>query len=302
MVGAFIVAFLIFVAVFAPFLTHYDPRHSNAWNSLRVPSGRHMIPTKEDLKGVMPPVLKGRDAWSTGMWDRQMRSIGRHLMGTDGTGRDVFSRTLHGARISLSVGVGGILFALIIGLTLGSLSGYYGGWIDAVIMRFTDIVLAFPAALLAIAVAAIFQHRSIFTLFLILGIIRWASIARIVRSRVISIRDSEFSEAARALGGSDFRIIFRHILPNSFAPIMIAATIGIAGNILTEAWLSFLGLGLDVSVPSWGTMIQDGRTHLQSSWTYIFPGIAIMISVLGFNLLGDGLRDVLDPRLKSAGQ
>ena len=260
-VGAITIILLIFVAIFAPLLTSYDPRKTHIRESMEGPSAKH-------------------------------------IMGTDETGRDIYSRTLHGARISLSVGFVGILIALIIGLTLGALSGYYGGWIDSLIMRFTDIVLAFPAALLAIAVAAVFERRSIFTLFLILGLIRWASIARIVRAKVISLKESEFSEAARALGGSDFRIIFRHILPNSFAPIMVAATIGIAGNILTEAWLSFLGLGLDASVPSWGTMIRDALGQTERYWLYVFPGFAIMIAVLGFNLLGDGLRDVLDPRLK----
>ena len=260
-IGAVIIILLSLIAIFAPLLTSYDPRKTRIRESMERPSAKH-------------------------------------IMGTDETGRDIYSRTLHGARISLSIGFVGIIIALIIGLTLGALSGYYGGWIDSLIMRFTDIVLAFPAALLAIAVAAVFERRSIFTLFLILGLIRWASIARIVRAKVISLKESEFSEAARALGGSDFRIIFRHILPNSFAPIMIAATIGIAGNILTEAWLSFLGLGLDASVPSWGTMIRDALGQTDRYWLYIFPGFAIMIAVLGFNLLGDGLRDVLDPRLK----
>ena len=260
-VGAIVITFLVFIAIFAPLLTDHNPRKTHIRESMERPSSRH-------------------------------------IMGTDETGRDVFSRTIYGARISLSVGIGGILLALIIGLTLGALSGYYGGWIDTLIMRFTDIVLAFPAALLAIAVAAVFERRSIFTLFLILGFIGWASIARIVRAKVISLKSSEFADAARALGARDFRIIFRHILPNSFAAIMVAATIGIAGNILTEAWLSFLGLGLDPSVPSWGTMIHDALGQTDRYWLYLFPGLAIMIAVLGFNLLGDGLRDVLDPRLK----
>lgn len=260
-VGAVIIIFLTLIAIFAPLLTKYDPRKTDIWESMQKPSSKH-------------------------------------IMGTDETGRDIYSRTIYGARISLSVGICGIILALIIGLTLGALSGYYGGWIDTLIMRFTDIVLAFPAALLAIAVAAVFERRSIYTLFLILGLIGWAGIARVVRAKVISLKETEFSEAARALGAGNLRIILIHILPNSFAPIMVSATIGIAGNILTEAWLSFLGLGLDASVPSWGTMIRDALGQIESYWLYVFPGLAIMIAVLGFNLLGDGLRDVLDPRLK----
>ena len=259
--GAAVILLLGFLAIFAPIVAPHDPLKTHIYESMQPPDSQY-------------------------------------IMGTDSTGRDVFSRTLYGARISLTVGTIGILISLIIGLTLGALSGYYGGWIDTLIMRFTDIVLAFPAALLAIAVAAVFQRRTIFTLFLILGLIGWAGIARIVRAKVISLKDTEFVDAARALGGGDLRIVFRHILPNSFAPIMVAGTIGIAGNILTEAWLGFLGLGLDVSIPSWGTMIHDALGQTDRYWLYLFPGLAIMLAVLGFNLLGDGLRDVLDPRLK----
>ena len=222
-----------------------------------------------------------------------------HLMGTDGQGRDVLARVLYGARISLIVGVAATAISLAIGLTLGSISGYYGGWADNLIMRFTDMVFAFPAPLFVIAVAAVFEQRSIVVLFWILGLIGWPGIARIVRGKVIEVKATEYADAARALGAGNLRIIGRHILPNSLAPIMVAASIGIAGNILTEAWLSFLGLGLSPEVPSWGNMISAGRTAIYvRPWLCLFPGMAIIVAVLGFNLLGDGLRDVLDPRLK----
>jgi len=217
-------------------------------------------------------------------------------------GRDVLSRIMPGARISLLIGVAATAISVAIGLVLGSLSGYFGGWIDNLIMRFTDMVLAFPAPLFVIAAAAVFERRSTPVLFWILGLIGWPGIARIVRSRVIEIKGTEYADAARALGAGHARIIARHILPNSLAPIIVAASIGIAGNILTESWLSFLGLGLSPDTPSWGNMIHEGQQVLSTMpWLCVFPGLAIILAVLGFNLLGDGLRDVLDPRLRDAG-
>jgi len=263
LVGTGLIALLVVAAVFAPLISPFDPiRDYDLGRAMRAPSRTHP-------------------------------------MGTDEQGRDVLARVLHGARISLMVGVAATAISLAIGLTLGSLSGYYGGWADNLIMRFTDMVFAFPAPLFVIAVAAVFERRSIVVLFWILGLIGWPGIARIVRSKVLEVKATEYADAARAMGAGSLRIITRHILPNSLAPIMVAASIGIAGNILTEAWLSFLGLGLPPEVPSWGNMISEGRSALTvKPWLCLFPGVAIIIAVLGFNLLGDGLRDTLDPRLK----
>ena len=251
------------------------------------------------LVALLAPVISPGDPKETNLQAITLPPSRNHLLGTDDLGRDIASRIIHGSRISLNVGIVAQAISLAIGLTIGAIAGYYGGWLDNLLMRFTDIIFAFPTALFAIAVSAVFEKRTVVTLFLILGLIGWAGIARIVRATVLSVKEQEFAEAARALGGRDGRIILRHILPNSLAPVIVAASIGVAGNILTEAWLSFLGLGLEASVPSWGNMIRDGQQFITiKPWICFFPGLAIIVTVLAFNLLGDGLRDILDPRLR----
>jgi ABC-type dipeptide/oligopeptide/nickel transport system permease subunit len=247
------------------------------------------------------PLIAGHDPYEINLAARELAPSLQHPMGTDSLGRDVFARVVYGTRISLKVGVIAISISLLIGVLLGALSGFWGGTLDMMVMRATDIFMALPAAILALAVMAIFENPSINKIFFVLGFIGWTTIARLVRSRVMEIRNEEYVLASAALGFSRMRTLFRHILPNSMAPIIVAATIGIAGNVLTEAWLSFLGLGAQPHIPSWGRMITEGQSYLVTAtkpWIYIFPGLALFLTVMGFNLLGDGLRDVLDPTIR----
>jgi ABC-type dipeptide/oligopeptide/nickel transport system permease subunit len=259
--GTVVIVLMIFAAVGAPLVARYDPTDVDLINQLQPPSGDH--------------------------W-----------MGTDIQGRDVWARLVHGARISLSVGLVSQGIALGLGLLLGLLAGYYGKWIDELVMRLADVTLAFPTLLLLIALVAALQP-SLGVVFLTIGLVGWAAMARLVRGQVLVVRELEYVQAMRALGARNGRIILRHVLPAVVAPVLIAATLGVAGAIMAEASLSFLGLGVQPPTPSWGAMIADGRDLSQlrgAPWTSLFPGIAIGLTVLGFNLLGDALRDAIDPR------
>jgi len=259
--GALVIVLIVAAAVAAPLVARHDPTAVDLTRSLEGPS-----PT--------------------------------HWMGTDIQGRDVWARLVYGARISLAVGLVSQGIALALGLLLGLLAGYYGKWVDEVVMRLADVTLAFPTLLLLIALVAALQP-SLTVVFLTIGLVGWAGMARLVRGQVLVVRELEYVQAMRALGARNHRIIARHVLPAVVAPVVIAATLGVAAAIMAEASLSFLGLGVQPPTPSWGAMIADGRDLSQlrgAPWTSLFPGLAIGATVLGFNLLGDALRDALDPR------
>ncbi len=261
MIGLILLAVLIFSAVFAPALAPYDPFESNMPNALKPPNSSH-------------------------------------IMGTDELGRDILSRILYGARISLIVGIEAVTLALICGVILGALAGFYGGKVDTAIMSVMDIMLSFPSILLAIAFMTVLG-RGVEKAVIAIGIVSIPHYARIVRGSVLSVKENVYIMAARAIGNSDCRLIFSHILPNVLAPIIVRATIGVSVAILEAAALGFLGLGVEPPTAEWGTMLGSGRqTIFNAPHIVTFPGIAITLTVMAFNLLGDGLRDVLDPRLK----
>lgn len=258
MFGSTILGIFVLLAVFAPVLAPYDPSEIVESDTL-------------------PPSFK-------------------HIFGTDDLGRDVFSRTLYGARISLTVGLVAVTIAILIGTVLGAISGYYGGFLGSVIMRFVDVMLAFPSIFLILTIQVMLTPN-IYNVMIVIGLTSWMGVTRLVRGEVLSIKERQFVEAARAIGATDARIIFRHVLPNSIAPIIVAATLGMAGAILTESALSFLGLGVQPPMPSWGNMLMDAQAYLiDAPWMAVIPGILILITVLSLYFVGEGLRQALSPR------
>jgi ABC-type dipeptide/oligopeptide/nickel transport system permease subunit len=220
-----------------------------------------------------------------------------HPFGTDVLGRDLLSRVLWAGRVSLAVGVGVELLAALLGCVVGLAAGYYGGVVDGVLMRTTDIVMAFPSLVLAIGLIAVFERPGLDKVVLVLVALGWTTIARVIRGAALSLKEREYVQAARALGAGSGAIILRHLLPNALGPLLVAATLGVGSNMIAEAGLSFLGLGAQSPTLSWGAMLADGQSFLASApWVAVFPGLALLLAVLGVNLLGDGLRDLLDPR------
>jgi peptide/nickel transport system permease protein len=220
-----------------------------------------------------------------------------HPMGTDSLGRDLATRVLYGGRVSLSVGVLAIGVAVSLGTFIGGVAGFYGRWIDTLLMRLVDMMLSFPRLFLLILFGVFFKGMTLGVIVLVLGLLSWMPTSRLVRATFLSLKNREFVEAARCLGARNRDIIVRHILPNSLAPIIVAATLGVAGAIITESTLSFLGLGIQPPTPSWGNMLKDATSEMsQAPWTAVFPGLAIFLAVVSINFIGDGLRDALDPR------
>lgn len=231
--------------------------------------------------------------------DKHLSPSAEHWFGTDEYGRDILSRIIFGARLSLWVGFVSVAGSVIVGLVLGLLAGYYGKWVDMIISRIFDILLAFPSILLAIAIVAVLGP-SLRNALIAIAIINVPTFGRLIRSRVLSVKEEEYISAAKAVGMRDGRIIFQHVLPNCLAPIIVQSTLAIASAIIECAALGFLGLGAQPPTPEWGQMLAESRAYiLQAPWTVLFPGVAIMLTVLGFNLMGDGLRDALDPRMKN---
>ena len=260
--GLLIVGCMTLAAIFAPLIAPYDP-------------------TQPHLHLVLEPP-------SSQFW-----------LGTDAIGRDVFSRLLYGARVSLWVGFVSVGISAAIGVTLGLIAGYFRGWVDEAIMRLVDIMLCFPSFFLILAVIA-FLEPSLENIMVVIGLTSWMGVARLVRAETLSLRERDYIFAARLSGAGIPRILFLHVLPNAIAPVLVSATLGIAGAILTESALSFLGLGVQPPDPSWGNMLLDGKETLEiAPRLSIFPGLAILVTVLGYNLLGEALRDILDPRISS---
>jgi len=252
---------------------------------------------------VAAPVIAANDPYKVDISAYRAGPVANHPLGTDSSGRDVFSRLLYAGRVSLSVGLVAVAIYTLIGVILGAFSGFYGGWLDACIMRLADIVLSFPALILIITVVSVLGP-SIYNIMIVIGLLGWPPIARIVRALFLSLREREFVLASRTVGASNGRIIFRHMLPNALAPVIVAATFGMANAILLEAGLSFLGLGVQPPTPSWGNMLKDAQslTVLESMpWLWIPPGTMIALAVLSINFIGDGLRDAFDVRSRAVG-
>jgi len=260
MAGMITVAALCIVALAAPWLASFDPAQFDRGRILVGPSSENWL-------------------------------------GTDAVGRDVYSRMVYGARVSLLVGFVSVGISVLIGILLGALAGYFGGYVDGFIMRFVDLMLCFPSMFLILAVIA-FIGPSIWNVMIVIGLTGWMGVCRLVRVEFLTLRERDYVVAARAIGAGPLRIIFRHLLPNALAPVLVAAVLGVAGAILTETALSYLGLGVQPPTPSWGNILADGRANMDIAWWLsVFPGLAILVTMLGYNLFGEGLRDALDPRV-----
>ena len=252
------------------------------------------------LLAMLAPIIAPFDPDDINVKSILIAPSAQHWMGTDGLGRDVLSRMLYGGRISLLVGLVAVGISTIIGIILGAIAGYYRGWVDTVIMRLVDVMLSIPSFFLILAVIA-FLTPSIYNVMIVIGLTSWMGVTRLVRAEFLSLSGREFVLASRTLGAKDARLIFTHLLPNSLTPIIVSSVLGVAGAVLLESGLSFLGLGVQAPQASWGNILTDGKDYIQFAWWLsLFPGLAILLTVLGYNLLGEGLRDALDPRSGSS--
>ena len=268
MLGLCMIAALLGIAALAPQLAPYDP-----------------------LKQLI---------WTEGVKAKLAAPSSAHWLGPDAYGRDIMSRVIYGSRLSLQIGLLATVVSLLIGVPLGAVAGYFGGWVDDLISWLINVIFAFPFMLCVLAIVAVVNNPSMVVVFTAIGLVSWVSIARVTRAQFMSLREREYIEATKAIGLPTKTILFKHILPNTLAPVIVQATLGIGSIILTEAGLAFLGFGAQPPAPSWGLMISDGQQYLATGqwWWALFPGMAIMYTVLAFNFLGDGLRDALDVRLK----
>jgi len=249
------------------------------------------------LLSAFAPLISPYDPERTRLLDIYERPSAIHPFGTDSLGRDLATRILYGGRVSLSVGVLAVTVAISFGTLVGMLAGYYGKWVDTILMRFVDMMFSFPRLFLLIIFGVFFKGMTLGVIVLVLGLLSWMTTSRLVRAQFLSLKEREFVVAARSVGVKDMRIILRHLLPNALAPIIVAATLGVASAIISESTLSFLGLGIQPPTPSWGNMLRDATSDMEKApWLAIFPGLAIFLAVVAINFIGDGLRDALDPR------
>lgn len=280
MIGLVTIVVFVLAAIFAPVISPYDPERSSL-SEKENPPCIHLLGCPSDQP--------------------------QHIMGTDELGRDLLTRILYGGRVSLSIGVMAMALAVLVGASIGGISGFYGGWVDNILMRFTDMMLAFPQLFILIILAIALRDlpiealrgtafASIMSIVLVIAVLAWMQVARLVRASFLSLKEKEFSEAARCLGVPNWRIMMRHLLPNAMSPIIVAATFRVATSIITESGLSYLGFGVQPPTPTWGNMLKNAQTMMtRAPWTAIFPGLMIFITVIAINFIGDGLRDALDP-------
>jgi len=280
MIGLITMVVFVLAAIFAPVISPYDPEKTSLMEKENPPC-IHLLGCPSDQP--------------------------QHIMGTDELGRDLLTRILYGGRVSLSIGVLAMFLAVLVGTTIGGLSGFYGGWVDNILMRFTDMMLAFPQLFILIILAIALRDlpiealrgtafASVLSIVLVIAVLAWMQVARLVRASFLSLKEKEFSEAARCLGVPNWRIMLRHLMPNALSPIIVAATFRVATSIITESGLSYLGFGVQPPTPTWGNMLKNAQTMMtRAPWTAIFPGLMIFVTVIAINFIGDGLRDALDP-------